>query len=322
MLGFFSSRRRLWIFLIVCLFLFLSLSLYQHSILVSEPRKLLIFKTSIQTKPLEQVNKKDTDLKSPITTIRNYKTQMLNNEEYISENSDEEQPFNQHVHIFYYAWYRNIKHDNKYEHWNHKVLPHWTKSTNDKYANLIDKSHDPDRYELATNFYPSRGPYSSIDRSVVMEHFLEIKKQTGIHVVVLSWWGINEADENGSNVDIITPFLLSCAEEVGIKVMFHMEPYKKRTAQSVKKDIQYVIDTYGSSAAFYRYNGRPMFYIYDSYLIDSSQWKQVLGKGFTDTIRGTKYDSIFIGRFSIVEFFDHLHTWQVCISILEWDSNL
>lgn len=46
------------------------------------------------------------------------------------------------------------------------------------------------RYEppedIGASFYPMRGPYSSSDRAVVMEHFRELKD----YVIIVSWWGM------------------------------------------------------------------------------------------------------------------------------------
>ena len=36
-----------------------------------------------------------------------------------------EPQFFPNVHIFYYQWYSNLEHDTEYNHWNHRILPHW-----------------------------------------------------------------------------------------------------------------------------------------------------------------------------------------------------
>lgn len=39
---------------------------------------------------------------------------------------------NYNVHVFYYAWYDNPKHDGRYMHWNHEYIPHWKWKTKDE----------------------------------------------------------------------------------------------------------------------------------------------------------------------------------------------
>lgn len=91
---------------------------------------------------------------------------------------------------------------------------------------------------------------------------------------------------------------MKCAEKAKIKVAFHLEPYKGRTALNVRDDIVYLINTYGNSTAFYRSNdGKPMFYVYDPYHIPTSEWKNILGENGNATIRKTIYDSVMISLY-------------------------
>lgn len=176
------------------------------------------------------------------------------------------------VHVFYYIWYGNLKFDGKYMHWNHKVLPHWQKNINQQYPS-IGKSYEAQLDSIGSNFFPLLGTYSSRSEEVMHEHFRLMKKESGIGVAVVSWWGITTSDENGENVDHFIPSLLRVAEEEDIKIAFHLEPYASRTAKSTRNDLQYILDKYGTSKAFYLHHGKPLFYVYDAYLIKPHDWK-------------------------------------------------
>ena len=81
--------------------------------------------------------------------------------------------------------------------------------------------------------------------------------------------------------------------------LFHLEPYAGRTAATVREDLRYIKDTYGSSPAVFRVpateGGKPLYYVYDSYHIPSRDWATVLTAGGASTVRGTDLDGIFIG---------------------------
>jgi hypothetical protein len=60
------------------------------------------------------------------------------------------------------------------------------------------------------------------------------------------------------------------------KVCFHIEPYKNRTADNVIYWSLYILRQYGSHPAFYLYQKKGLFYIYDSYQISSDEWRRKL----------------------------------------------
>ena len=80
----------------------------------------------------------------------------------------------------------------------------------------------------------------------------------------------------------------------------HVEPFKHRNAKTIKEQVRYILEKYGGHPAFYRTNhsnktNLPLLYIYDSYLIDSSEWQQIFSKSGAMTVRDTDLDAIFIG---------------------------
>ena len=221
------------------------------------------------------------------------------------------------VHAFYYPWYGNPKMDGQYSHWNHKVLPHWDKEVDKIYQK---SAHKPPN-DIASDFYPELGAYSSRDPHIIDEHFRQLVSAR-IGVIVVSYYPSGTADENGKPWDDIYSLLLDKAVENGMKVAFHIEPYKGRNEKTVRGDIIHIVDTYGSHNGFYKYKISsyrqvPLFYVYDSYLTKQEDWAKVLKPAGPISIRGTKYDSIIIGllvdmphtSFTSVGGFDGLYTY-------------
>lgn len=79
---------------------------------------------------------------------------------------------NFNVHIFYYPWYRNVEHDDEWEHWNHDYLPNWKKDDPKVYP--TGRHHPPD--DIGSNFYPVLGCYSSLDPQVIDSHIKQIRE--------------------------------------------------------------------------------------------------------------------------------------------------
>jgi len=116
-------------------------------------------------------------------------------------------------------------------------------------------------------------------------------------VITVSWYpaaysdGQIESNPGFSDQTMIS--LLTIAEPYGIKVNFHVEPYRGRNEVTLVQDIKYCIDKYSQYPAFYRHptSNLPMFYVYDSYLTPYSNWAKSLKAGGHNSIRGTKYDA-------------------------------
>jgi glycoprotein endo-alpha-1,2-mannosidase len=119
------------------------------------------------------------------------------------------------VSIFYYPWYGTAAHDGSWEHWN-------------------QNGHAPPD-NIYSRFYPARGVYSSASRSIVGAQMAEIAS-AGVDEVIVSWWG------RGSVEDRRLPLVLSAAQNHGLRVAIHLEPYRGRSAESVSGDLAYMAD--------------------------------------------------------------------------------
>ena len=129
------------------------------------------------------------------------------------------------VAAFYYPWYGNPTIDGQWRHW-------------------TQNNHVPPQ-DIASDYFPALGAYSSNDPKVIGQH-MEWLREAGIGVIISSWWG------QDSKEDRVVLLLLQTAEKYGIKVAFHIEPYKGRTPENLVGDIQYLYEQYGSSPAFFR----------------------------------------------------------------------
>ena len=118
-----------------------------------------------------------------------------------------------HSAIFFYPWYSNMQHDGAYAHW-------------------TQGGHEPP-FDLASQFYPARGPYSSADPRVLRGQMREIAS-TGVDEVVSSWWG------QGSSEDARLPAVLRAARRVHLRVAVQLEPYADRTIASIADDVAYL----------------------------------------------------------------------------------
>lgn len=145
------------------------------------------------------------------------------------------------VHIFYYPWYGGSDTRPAYRHW-------------------TQGGHTPVQ-DIGVNLYPALGAYDSGDFAKVVPQHMSWIRQSGAGVLVYSWWG------RGSQEDKIAAKVLDAAAAEGLKVAWHVESYKGRTADSTVSDIQYINSTYGRSPAFYRdaeHGDKGAFYVFES----------------------------------------------------------
>jgi len=114
------------------------------------------------------------------------------------------------VSIFYYPWYGTAAADGSYAHW-------------------AQRAHLPPD-DIAANFYPARGLYSSSDAKVLDAQMDEIAR-AGVGEVAVSWWGPGSAE--GERF----PLVAAAARAHGLAVAVHLEPYPGRSAESTRVDI-------------------------------------------------------------------------------------
>ena len=139
------------------------------------------------------------------------------------------------VAIFYYPWYGTPVRDGDWQHWQ-------------------QNGHAPPA-EIASNWFPLRGPYSSSDGAVVRAQMREIAA-TGVQEVIVSWWG------EGSTEAARLPLVSSAARAAGLHVAIHVEPFPERTPAGLLPSLRAL------AAA-----GITDVYIYDSPSSPDAEWR-------------------------------------------------
>ena len=139
------------------------------------------------------------------------------------------------VSAFYYPWFGTNPEDGGYAHW-------------------AQNGHAPP-VDIASNYYPAYGPYSSSNAAVIASQMTELQR-AGIDEIAVSWWG------RGSPEDKRLPGILAAAAQAGIQVAAHIEPYAGRTIDSVTAD-----------AAYLRSLGIRTLYVYQAFAdIQPADW--------------------------------------------------
>ena len=86
------------------------------------------------------------------------------------------------------------------------------------------------------------------------------------------------------------PTLLAAAEQAGIAIAFHLEPYPARTTETVREDLQYLMrrPEVAASPAVLRLGPQrlPLYFVYDSYHIAAADWAGLLTLGGEHSLRG------------------------------------
>jgi glycoprotein endo-alpha-1,2-mannosidase len=206
---------------------------------------------------------------------------------------------------FYYNWYGSVKTDGKIAHWAHQIL-----KKNDK--DTITKGAFPGNGNIGANYFPQSGEYSNADSALIDKHMQQIAS-AGIGVVAVTWMG--EKDHSF----ITIPTILNAADRYRIKVCFQIEPVARRTTAIARESIAFVISMFGSYPAFYRdpKTKRPLFFVYDSYVIQANDWADILTPAGKNTIRNTPYDADILGlwvkkdvqQFFLESGFDGFYTY-------------
>ncbi len=117
------------------------------------------------------------------------------------------------VSAFYYPWFGTSPEDGGYDHW-------------------AQNGHAPP-VDIASNYYPLYGPYSSSNAAVIAAQMSEVQR-AGINELAVSWWG------RGSPEDQRLPEIVTAGALAGIAIAAHIEPYAGRTVASITDDALYL----------------------------------------------------------------------------------
>ncbi len=175
------------------------------------------------------------------------------------------------VSVFFYPWYGTPAHDGAYVHWN-------------------QNGRRPP-VDIASDFFPQRGPYSSSEPRVLQAQLQEIAA-AGIDELAVSWWGRDSAEDRR------LPTVVAAARRQRLAVAVHLEPYLGRTAESTEADIRYL-----------QMLGAQTFYVYASTLVPDADWAAV-----NDRLEGVRVlaGTPSVGR-ALAGGFDGVYTYDVLL---------
>ena len=139
------------------------------------------------------------------------------------------------VAIFYYPWYGTLARDGSWQHWH--------------------QNGNRPPAQIASDWFPARGLYSSSDPAVVRAQMREIEA-IGVQTVVVSWWGA------GSLEAARLPVVTRAARDAGLRVALHIEPFGNRTPAMLESEIRSFAKA-----------GITDFYVYDSTRAMDSEWR-------------------------------------------------
>jgi hypothetical protein len=117
------------------------------------------------------------------------------------------------VSIFYYPWYGTAAHDGGWRHW--------------------EQNRRQPPADIGADFYPARGPYSSLDPSVLAAQAAEMRA-AGVDEVVTSWWGRGDFEDKG------LPLVMRAVTGAALRLAVHLEPYRGRSPATVAGDLAYL----------------------------------------------------------------------------------
>lgn len=92
--------------------------------------------------------------------------------------------------------------------------------------------------DLASNYMPRLEAYDSRDRGTVERHARWIA-DSGVGAINLSWWG------GGSFEDRAAHLVLDVMKDHGLKVAFHLEPYRADRGRYLAEDVLYLLRVFG-----------------------------------------------------------------------------
>lgn len=123
-------------------------------------------------------------------------------------------------------------------------------------------------------------------------------------------------DTQGISTDGLITAVMDIAQDVGMKVALHLEPYEGRSALTVSEDLAYIIQKFGAHPALHRTAGGrgkadkrelPVVYVYDSYRIPIRDWQQVLLPMRSRSVRNSARDVFAIGLWLAAHDGDQLY---------------
>jgi Glycosyl hydrolase family 99/Bacterial Ig domain len=150
---------------------------------------------------------------------------------------------------------------------------------------------------------PALGPYDSNSPDLLRQH-VDWALTAGIDGFISSWWGQNTFEDKAFRQ------LLKVAEELHFQVTVYYETTANK--EQTLRDFSYILDHYGSSPAFLKWQGQPVIFVYGR--VTGGQMPLLDWEWVFSNLQTAGKAALFAGdglSEEIAYFFDGIHTYNV-----------
>jgi hypothetical protein len=102
--------------------------------------------------------------------------------------------------------------------------------------------------------HPLLGFYDSNNETLIKKH-IDMAKEAGIDGFIVSWWGINSFEDNA------TLHIKNVCERNNFTFTIYYE--NTSSVNQTINDLEYILNNYASSGAWFKIDGRPVIYVYE-----------------------------------------------------------
>ena len=177
--------------------------------------------------------------------------------------------------VHYMAWFQSLEYDG---YWGQ----HWTMTNHD--PNILDQDG---KSQIASNYYPKIGPYSSKDPDL-QEYHLLLMKLSGVDGVVFDWYGSRNINDYHYILSATESFIEQI-EKTGLKFSIMYEDRvaeqtmevraTQSTLEAAMLDMTYIDQTYFTSPNYLRLNSKELLFFFGpNHIIDSEDWQHILAR--------------------------------------------
>ncbi|MCU0693943.1 MAG: hypothetical protein MUF54_21345 [Polyangiaceae bacterium] len=109
-------------------------------------------------------------------------------------------------------------------------------------------------------YHPVLGYYNTADVNVIDKH-IRMMDYAKIQVAIISWWGRESVNEG--RIPLLLERTIALGSPLKWAFYYEDEMFSNPSAAVISADIDYLKQTYGSSNAIARINGKPVLFVYN-----------------------------------------------------------
>ena len=179
------------------------------------------------------------------------------------------------VYVHYMPWFQSLEVDGFWG-------QHWTMTNRD--PNIVDVNG---KRQIASHYYPTIGPYSSVDPDLQEYHFL-LMKMAGIDGVIFDWYGsrnihdynlIKTATEAFMDrlADINLDFMIMYEDRVATMTYASQPLTTQEIIANGVADFEYIRDMYFTKPNYGEFNGDKILSVFGPHhILGEAHWNQLL----------------------------------------------